>query len=150
MNKIRLLLLSLGASSAVILLAVAVAGPSQANAAASCSIARIDAEVPLQLSSAGPSAIGGAVDAFAGEYPNAVILDRTSVKIHAPTVPAIDGQTATAITFTDDMAQAAGGPVEQAGSRLVRVACGVAFYDPATGAFIGDLKIMADVPLASN
>ncbi len=143
-------ILRLSAALAVgVLIGLAAMSRVQPAAAAPCSLATIAAEIPLTLPIAAEAGAGPKATAFAQQYPTAVTISSATVRIQAPTVPAIDGQTATAIIFTDDTPVAAGGPPSQS-VRLVHVACGVAFYSPASGDFIGALKIMADAPVIAQ
>ena len=128
---------------------VADARIAQTASAAPCSIATIAAQIPIDLSHAGATVAGSASAAFALQYPRAITISTVTVKIHAPTASAFDGRTVTAIFYTDDTVVAGGGPAGRA-VQLVRVACGVAFYDPATGDFAGGISVMADAPPVAN
>ena len=130
--------------AAIPLIAALALGAGSAHAAptaASCSVALIATEVPLELSPAGVSVGSAAVSAFRSSFPTAATVDTMPVTINAPTDPALNGRQAAAFLFQDPTLQPAGGPQGAAGG-MVRVACGVAFYDVSTGEFLGDIKLL--------
>jgi hypothetical protein len=148
--KTASLFLRASAIPVAVLIAFAVTSAEAAPAAqvGTCSVARIATEVPLRLVPAETPVQAKANSAFADNFPNATTIESASVRIVAPSNPALDGQDATAFTFRDATPRGRGGP-PSIDAAPVRVACGVAFYEPATGAFIGDILIMEDaVPSA--
>lgn len=97
-----------------------------------------------QLTSANDASAKAAASTDLGlRHPGADVTDQIAAHVGAPLFPPLDSRDALVVTFWSPEMIESAGPVD-ARVGPFRVGCGLAFYDPKTGAFIGDLLQLED------
>ena len=148
MNTAVRAFIALGVAISVSAMALAISDVrADTSTIPSCSISLLSTQQGLLMASAtgSPASLertNAAVNAVQTAYPTAIILETTTATVTAPNVPPIDGRTAVVVSFRDSTPQIGSGPVGLPRQQYV-VACGLAFYDAASGAFLADVKQLA-------